>query len=214
MPCTELVRNGGFEQNTVWAFAQTATQGGYATVQRHTGARSARLGIIPLNAALGLAPEKKDGAISDRAAPHRPEANLLGETAAAAGSYSTVYQTIQIPADARYFMLTFWYLPGAGATSGADFQRVLLLNTNYSMRATLLKTLETAPTWRQATFDLAPYRGETLVLYFEVYNDDTTYGAKAWMYLDDVNVQNCAQPTPIPSPGAPSGWLPLILFAP
>ncbi len=235
MPCTELVRNGGFELTTAWTFARTATQGDYATVQRHTGARSARLGITPLSASLGLgslrpvsgravAPFRpvSDRAeesvalrpVSDRAAPRDPETNLLGEMAAAAGSFSTVYQTLQIPADARYFTLTFWYLPGAGATSGADFQRALLLNADYSFRATLLKTLETAPTWRQATFDLAPYRGETLVLYFEVYNDDTAYGPKAWLYLDDVNVQSCAQPTPMSSPGAPRAWLPLILAAP
>ena len=127
-----------------------------------------------------------------------------------AGSYSTAYQTISIPANVRSAGLTFWYLPGADSTTGADFQRGLLLNADYSYRATLLQVLQNASTWRQATFDLSPYRGQTLVLYFEVYNDDTAYGPKAWLYLDDVNIQSCAQPTRIPSPGVPRAWLPLI----
>ncbi|MCX6032864.1 MAG: M28 family peptidase [Chloroflexi bacterium] len=201
-PCAEVVRNGGFEQNTAWTFARTATQGDYATVQKHTGTRSAQLGITPGDSGLAIA---DFGMVFPSPIPN-PQSTM-------AGSYSTAYQTISIPANVRSADLTFWYLPGADATTGADFQRALLLNADYTYRATLLKVLENASTWRQATFDLSPYRGQTLILYFEVYNDDTAAGPRAWLFLDDVSIQSCSKLPATPSSG-PHAWLPLILFSP
>ena len=45
--CSEPVANGGFEANAAWTFAVTANPAGYTTAQAHTGARSARLGVVP-----------------------------------------------------------------------------------------------------------------------------------------------------------------------
>ena len=45
--CSEPVANGGFEANAAWTFALTANPAGYTTAQAHTGARSARLGVVP-----------------------------------------------------------------------------------------------------------------------------------------------------------------------
>jgi len=70
--------------------------------------------------------------------------------------------------------------------------------------------LQNASTWRQASFDLSPYRGQTLVLYFEVYNDDTAAGPRAWLFLDDVSIQSCPM-LPVAPAGGPRAWLPLIL---
>ena len=66
--------------------------------------------------------------------------------------------------------------------------------------------------------DLTPYRGQSLVLYFNVYNDGN--GQRTWQYLDDVcHLHMCYPerdatpviptaiplPTPIPSPIMPTG---------
>jgi hypothetical protein len=159
--------------------------------------RSARLGIAPETRFLW--PVGQDGS-------NTCETNLLGEIAPFGGSYSTAYQTVSIPMTANTATLTFWRWSGAEAVSGADFQRVLLLNADYTYRATLLQVLENVAAWRPATFDLTSYRGQTFVIYFEVYNDDTGAGPRTWMYLDDVSLLACARPMPAP----PRVWLPLI----
>jgi hypothetical protein len=45
--------------------------------------------------------------------------------------------------------------------------------------------------WKQVTYDLSPYRGMAIVLYFNVINDGDGY--RTWMYVDDVSVNVCGQ---------------------
>ncbi len=188
VPCSEQVANGGFEKDVAWDFLVTASRAGYTTAQAHTGARSARFGLQDLT---GL----------ER--PVRSETNLLGELAPANASFSSGYQTISIPADAASATLTFWYRPGSEALTGGDYQRMMLLNpASYTYIATLMKILENSDAWQQATFDLLAYRGQSLVLYFEVYNDNLSTGPRAWMFLDDVSVQACSTTQPTVTPTA------------
>ena len=199
--CAEAVANGGFEANSAWTFANTANPASYSAAQARTGTRSVRLGIVPGSYSAVVEPDVLDSVPTDQ-----EERNLLGEIAPLGASYSTAYQTIAIPASARSATLAFWYQPGTQATTG-DFQRVMLLKPGtYGVLATVLKTLENATTWRRATFDLTPYRGQNVVLYFEVYNNDISAGARTWMYLDDVSAQACADgavtPTGTPTPTA------------
>ena len=166
--CSERVANGGFEANTAWIFTVTGSTAGYTTAQAHSGARAARFGILPAGLAASNLP---DGVTL---APGAPERNLLGELAPLAGSYSSGYQTISIPADAANATLTFWYYPATNAGSG-DYQRVMLLQPGtYTLIQKLTQKLENDRTWKQASFDLSAYRGRSVVLYFEVFNDDTT----------------------------------------
>ena len=183
--CSQRVTNGGFEAGSGWTFTATATQAGYSTAQAYSGARSARFGLLP------------SGQASAAFAGVRPERNLFGETAALAqASYSSGYQTVSIPAGVDSATLSFWYRPGSQATSG-DFQRVLLLDPGtYGVLQTLMYVLEKTDTWQPATFDLSAYRGRSVVVYFEVYNDDITAGPRTWMYLDDVSVLACTGTAP------------------
>ena len=171
----------------------TANPAGYTTAQAHTGARSARLGVVPAGystAVLG-APSLVPSSVQER--------NLLGELAPLGASYSTAYQTITIPAGARTATLSFWHRPGTQASAG-DFQRVMLLKpVTYGAIATVWKTLANSTDWQHTTFDLTPYRGQSIVLYFEVYNDDISAGARTWMYVDDVSVQTCSEATATPT---------------
>ncbi len=190
--CRELVTNGGFETNAAWVFPATASQAGYTAAAAFAGARSARLGLLPTTGAAQSVDERT---------LTRPEVNLLQERAPAGGSYSSGYQRVTIPTDGTTVWLTFWYRPGAEGVSG-DFQRVLLLDgRDYSLVAALLKTLRNSTEWLPATFDLSSYQGRSLVVYFEVFNDDIGAGQRVWMYVDDVSVAACdsaATPTPTP----------------
>lgn len=197
---TELMVNGGFEGNDGWLLPVTASRAIYSSAVAHAGARSLRLGLLP---ATGHA---LDGSAESPAVSER---NLLGETAPAGASYSTAYQTVSLPAGAARLVLTYWRLPGTTATAG-DWQRLLLLKPGtYAVLTTLWRGLQDAGDWQAATIDLTPYRGQTVVLYFEVYNDSTTAAGRSWLFVDDVSLVACSSPAVI-GPAANTGANPLF----
>ncbi len=181
--CVELISNGGFEQNQGWTFPATATTAGYTTQAAHSGARAARLGVV-----------------GQMAGP-RPRAQALeGRFAPAAASYSTALQSFSLPGDAVSLTLRLWYNPGTEDSSG-DNQAVWLLNatSSYPPRARLLTVLENDRVWKERVFDLTAYAGESLRLYFQVYNDDVA-SHRTWMFVDDVSLIACHPATPTPTP--------------
>ncbi|NOX60903.1 MAG: peptidase S8, partial [Chloroflexi bacterium] len=106
LACSERIDNGGFEVNAAWSMPNTASGAVYTTAESHSGARSARLGLLPAASTSFSLPTS----------PFLPpqemyERNLLGEVAPAGATYSTVYQTFTIPADATQVTLNFWYQP-------------------------------------------------------------------------------------------------------
>jgi hypothetical protein len=190
------------ESDAAWVFPATASQAGYTTAVARRGVRSARFGVAPVGG-LWRNPFRAARSLA-------PERNLLGEQAPVVASYSSGYQTISLPADAQTVTLSFWYRPGTQAAAG-DFQRALLLDADsYAYIATVMSVLENAATWRERRYDLSAYRGQRLVIYWEVYNDDISAGAQTWLYLDDVSVRACAAasltvtPTPTGTPTATS----------
>ena len=66
--------------------------------------------------------------------------------------------------------------------------------------------------WNQMSFDLSPWRGQTVQLYFNVYNDGV--GGTAAMFLDDVSLTACTGGvTLVPTGGVtlvPTGGVTLI----
>ena len=184
--CQQLVVNGGFELDAAWVFPVTPATGAYSTAAAHMGARSARLGLLP------------GAALTHPEIAQLPQRNLLGEVAPLGAAYSTTYQRFTIPASG-FVTLAYWYKPGTQATSG-DWQRVMLLNTSYGLIKDLTgQELNGSDTWQYRTFDLTPYRGRTVILYFEVYNNSTGSTGRTWMYVDDVSVEACTT-TPTPTP--------------
>ena len=147
-----------------------------------------------------------------------PSATCSASEAPENASFSAAHQTIRIPPNAGAVTLSFWYKPGTQA-AGGDYQRVMLLDPDgYTYIATLMQVLENADSWRRATFDLTPYRGRQVDLYFEVFNDNISAGPRTWMFLDDVSVLVCSvtppppwTPTPTPSP-TPGGDLTVTGF--
>ena len=54
------------------------------------------------------------------------------------------------------------------------------------MLAQIFKVASNTQTWTQVTFDLTPYKGQTIQIYFNAHDDG--YGDLTYMYLDDVSI--------------------------
>ncbi|MBV9379485.1 MAG: DUF4082 domain-containing protein, partial [Streptosporangiaceae bacterium] len=164
------VTNGGFENGlTGW------TAGGVAPpaasgVEVHSGSASALLGTVS------------------------PQIEPKGD--------STLSQTVAVPSSGRT-TLSFWYWPATtdGLCSGSgctyDWQEAQIQSTSGQTLASVFKSNSNSQTWTQVTFDMTPYAGQNVVLWFNVHQDGG--GDPTWMYLDDVSL---TQPS---VPGAPTG---------
>jgi hypothetical protein len=119
------------------------------------------------------------------------------EGAANRSAFSSVQQQITIPATAASAILTFWVYPVAEASEAGDRQEAILLYPDGGTAAILWRTTSNAQAWAPLSFDLSAFRGQTLILYFNVFNDGM--GGRATLYLDDVSLQVCdaSGPTPI-----------------
>jgi serine protease len=147
-----LIVNGGFEAEGGWIFSRTVYPAGYSTQVVHSGARSARMGIVE-----GF----------DRF------------------SYSSVWQVVTIPADARRATLTYWVYPISKDIFPRDQQLVLVLNERFRIISYAERTLSDAQQWIQRSYDMTPFAGRTVIVYFGVFNRGYT-GRPSAMYVDDV----------------------------
>ncbi len=74
----------------------------------------------------------------------------------------------------------------ADPSTWVDWQEILLLDSDYQWLATLQRGKSNDGAWTEFTYDLTPWRGETLVLYLNTRNDGS--GGRTWMYVDDASV--------------------------
>ena len=177
--CYEEIENGGFEWVGIWKRGVTPHGAEYTSAVYHSGFWSMRHGIEP-----GVAMEE---------------------------SHSSIYQLFTIPASATSATLRLWWRRHTEETvAGAlrlhvaseegtsltmlpyedDLQEVLLLNSADFMVVDMLERWRANDgDWVQVAHDLTPYRGRTLVLYINAYNDGL--GGRTWMYVDDVSIKVC-----------------------
>jgi hypothetical protein len=99
---------------------------------------------------------------------------------------SSIYQTIAIPSTATKATLTFFYWPATTDTITFDWQEAQVQNTSGTMLAQIFKVCSNAMAWTPVTFDLTPYKGQTIRVYFNDHGDG--FGDLTYMYLDDVAV--------------------------
>jgi hypothetical protein len=123
--------------------------------------------------------------VSTVAAHSGTHSALLGTT----GTFGTeptgdswIKQTIVVPTGSS--TLSFWYKPSTTDSITFDWQEAQIQNTSGNLLAQVFKVCENDQVWKQVTFDLSPYAGRTVVLYFNVHQDG--YGDLTSMYLDDV----------------------------
>jgi hypothetical protein len=102
-------------------------------------------------------------------------------------SYSSVWQAVTIPADARRATLTYWVYPLSSDTFPHDVQMVLVLNQRFRIVSNVERTLSDARQWFQRSYDMTPFAGRTVYVYFGVFNGGRT-GKPSAMYVDDVAV--------------------------
>ncbi len=173
--CNEAFINGGFETNLGWELPLTVYPAGFSTAQHHSGSQSLRTGIV----------SSSDNQYS----------------------YSSGRQTVVVPSDTTTAPLRFWlYLMSGDTTSLAplpeplldfatfetqqlagDVQYVLVLDGSHI--DTLLWQLSNSKVWTPYEFDLAGYKGHTIMVQFGTYN--TGFGGVTAQYVDDASLQIC-----------------------
>lgn len=171
--CPNLLVNGDFESGGGWTVGENVFLP-QSTGQAYSGVRAMQLGNPP-------------GAYT----PGQP-------------SYSSIQQSVTIPADAANVVLRWWRLDGSeegvnGAPDGnADRQEVILLRANGDVLALLQRVRRNDGAWQAGAVDLSALRGQSVTIYFNVYNDGD--GRRTWSYLDEVRLEGCNAPaTPTPT---------------
>jgi hypothetical protein len=74
--------------------------------------------------------------------------------------------------------------------ASCDWQQALILADDFpnpTILATVMNITSNSGVWTHQTFDLMPFAGQTVWVYFNVYNDGWGYG-RTWMYVDDASV--------------------------
>ncbi|MGQ9456961.1 MAG: hypothetical protein ACUVS5_01585 [Anaerolineae bacterium] len=119
-------------------------------------------------------------------------------------SHSAIRQVVEIPSEAVYARLRFWYWPWSEDTTGNDHQELALLDpaTGITVGTPWHRLKANEEIWLSEDLDLLPYKGRRVELYFNVYNDGN--GKRTAMYLDDVSLVICRQPPPTPVPPTPT----------
>jgi len=100
---------------------------------------------------------------------------------------SSLYQTITIPSTVTNATLTFWYWASTTTTMQYDWQEAQVQNSSGTVLAQLMKLSSNTHTWTQRIFNLTPYKGQTIRIYFNDHQGGR-HGNLTYMYLDDVSV--------------------------
>lgn len=163
--CVDLLVNGNFEADGSWQSDPVAVPPQITTDQRHGGARAMQLGKPPT-----ANPDQQ--------------------------SYSSISQLVTIPVSATSVTLRWWHWAGtqeavsADPGNAGDRQEVLLLTQSRQPLAVMQRTRRNDGSWQEEAVDLTAYRGQTVYVYFNVFNDGNN--GSTWMYVDDIQVNACS----------------------
>ncbi|PZS06049.1 MAG: hypothetical protein DLM69_00465, partial [Candidatus Chloroheliales bacterium] len=109
----------------------------------------------------------------------------------------SIYQQVTVPAGGA--QLSYWYYPLTTDTITFDWQDAYVENTSGTILATIMHVDENDGVWKNKTFDMTPYAGQTVRIVFLVHQDG--FGDLTSMYVDDVSmaaIVSCGTPTPAP----------------
>jgi hypothetical protein len=121
-------------------------------------------------------------------------------------AHSSVYQRITLPADTEQAILSLQEYAG-GAGEDADYREVLLLDSSYRLLAFLDR--EQSPggaSWQASSFDVSAFRGRTVVVYLNVYNNGS--GPAMWRALDNVSLISCTGAARVAADPVPAAAFP------
>ncbi len=100
-------------------------------------------------------------------------------------SFSSVWQQVTIPAEASQVTLTANVYPLSQDNFG-DAQYISILDSNFQNLRPLSQDLSDSQAWERRAFDLSDLSGQTIYIYFTVFNDGD--GRPSGMYVDDVSL--------------------------
>lgn len=103
-------------------------------------------------------------------------------------SYTSMWQLVTIPAEARQVTLTVHTFPISADWGRSDSQNILILNDRFGVIRRLSTGLSNSQVWEPRTFDLSDLRGQTVYVYIGVYNNGWGNRPSA-MFVDDVSLQ-------------------------
>lgn len=114
---------------------------------------------------------------------------LLGAPTIAQVGNSYLYQTVTLPAG-EPATLTFWYYPFSKNTIAHAWQEAQIQDPSGNTLAQIFKVASNTKKWTQKAFDLTPYAGRTVRIYFNAYSNGPGFAmtTPSGMYLDDVSV--------------------------
>lgn len=183
--CPNILVNGAFEGFDGWHFGEDPVPARYVNTFFQEGTRAVLLGNPPEN-----------------------PTNVT--------TFSSIRQLVTLPFTTGPIQLRWWRLPHtaqAGSPTGStDRQDVILLAPNLQPIQILRRELRNDGIWQEDLVDLTLYRGQTLYLYFNVFNDANP--TRTWMYLDNVRLRVCGAPVVAPTAVLPSATATLPLATP
>ncbi|MCL4860609.1 MAG: hypothetical protein KJZ93_14435, partial [Caldilineaceae bacterium] len=227
-PYEQRIVNAGFEYDSGWRFPVTAYPARHSTEEKHTGARSALIGIRSL-ADNKFAYSSAQQTVTIPSDAISVTLTLWWNPVSGEGDLPGRVTASSLTAQAAANMQPAEELAG-------DRQYVLLLDEQGNVVKQLLWTRRNIGEWQPLSFDLTAYAGKTVRLHLGVYNDGM--GGVTAMFVDDAAltvwraataetgphylplVHNQAEPTPTPTlvPTAIPPWsdpaTPIELFAP
>ncbi len=172
---TELIVNGGFENNDGWVIPATEYKAGYSLTQAHSGSRSMRTGIVAAgDNRYSYSSTSQTIAIPSNATTARLYIWLYPQTTETMTTLSEEFQTGDRPNFSE-------------ATEGSDAQYVLILDQNGNVLETLIWMRSNNRYWTQHQFNLTKWAGRTIQIHIGTYNDGK--GGVTALYADDVSVQ-------------------------
>ncbi len=107
---------------------------------------------------------------------------------------SSLYQAVTIP-NGDNPAVSFWYWPSTSGTIENEWQEVQVRDSNGNKLAQIFKLASNTQTWTQVTYDLTPYQGQTIQIYFNSHADG--YTGLTYMYVDDVSITSGGSSQPL-----------------
>ncbi len=160
--CPNILVNGNFEGFDGWHFGEDPVPPQYVNNFFQEGTRAVLLGNPPEH-----------------------PLNVI--------TFSSIRQLVTLPFTTGQIQLRWWRLlqtAQAGVpTATTDRQDLILLSPGLQPIQILRRELRNDGIWQEDVVDLTKYRGQTLYLYFNAFNDANN--ARTWMYLDNVRLRVC-----------------------
>ncbi len=101
-------------------------------------------------------------------------------------SDSALYQTVTIPASATKATLYFWYWAASTDTIANDWQEAQVQSSTGTTLAQVMKICSNTQKWTQVSYNLLPYKGQTIRIYFNDHQNGN--GNLTYMYLDSMTL--------------------------